>query len=322
MEYIMKFVGIFIVKIVEAASNCKASASRSLSMKDEEQNGDERNESSEIIAEDILENNEQSQGDRVIRKARQYLPQNQRVGEWVNDQKRHIRIPAINIEHHVDRIGAFVTIVLGEMVANVFFKNSIAPGINVEAGRSFLALMLAFNCNWLYFGSEACGNFIHALRRHWFTSAIFTFIHLPLIMALLLASSAVNKLVVSTDVESGLKFFFGSGIGVAILSMSVVGSLHKNLDDERTQPQKVQTRSGKEKCVDVHHIPQRILRFERKHILGIRAVVGLGMIFLPFAGERLQSTNLLATYVGITGFLIAEEALARLEKRPLAVRID
>lgn len=62
-------------------------------MKDEEQNGDERNESSEIIAEDILENNEQSQGDRVIRKARQYLPQNQRVGEWVNDQKRHIRIP-------------------------------------------------------------------------------------------------------------------------------------------------------------------------------------------------------------------------------------
>ncbi|KLO15564.1 hypothetical protein SCHPADRAFT_888472 [Schizopora paradoxa] len=325
IEYIMKLMGFVFVKIVEAARHCKARnvsrASTATLTKDEEQGGADTNDSREIISEDIQEGDELE--DPVIRRARQYLPlaDNQRVGEWVLEQKKHVRIPAINIEHHVDRLGAFVTIVLGEMVANVFFKNSIAPGINNEAGRAFLALMCAFNLNWLYFTSEACGNFIHALRRHWFTGGIFTVIHLPLIMALLLASSAVNKLVVDSDVESGLKFFFGSGVGIGVLCMSIIGMLHKNLD-ERTMPRKMDSCEGKDKCVDMHHIPQRLLRFERQHILGIRAFVGLGMIFLPFAHERLKSTNLLATYVGITGFLIAEEVLTRLERRPMPVRLD
>ena len=37
---------------------------------------------------------------------------------------------AVNIEHHVERLGAFVTIVLGEMVANVFYKSVNATGLN------------------------------------------------------------------------------------------------------------------------------------------------------------------------------------------------
>jgi hypothetical protein len=40
------------------------------------------------------------------------------------------RAPVYNIEHHVDRLGAFVTIVLGEMVANVFYTSTIATGVN------------------------------------------------------------------------------------------------------------------------------------------------------------------------------------------------
>jgi low temperature requirement protein LtrA len=37
---------------------------------------------------------------------------------------------AINIEHHVERLGAFVTIVLGEMVVNVLFKSTNASGLD------------------------------------------------------------------------------------------------------------------------------------------------------------------------------------------------
>lgn len=40
------------------------------------------------------------------------------------------RIPAINIEHHVERLGAFVTIVLGEMVISLLYKSSKSGGIN------------------------------------------------------------------------------------------------------------------------------------------------------------------------------------------------
>jgi hypothetical protein len=44
--------------------------------------------------------------------------------------RKNFKFPAINIEHHVDRLGAFVTIVLGEMVVNIFFHTSLASGLN------------------------------------------------------------------------------------------------------------------------------------------------------------------------------------------------
>jgi hypothetical protein len=44
--------------------------------------------------------------------------------------RKKYRIPAYNIEHHVERLGAFVTIVLGEMVVNIFFNASLASGLN------------------------------------------------------------------------------------------------------------------------------------------------------------------------------------------------
>jgi hypothetical protein len=40
------------------------------------------------------------------------------------------RLPVYNIEHHNERLGAFVTIVLGEMVANVFYRSTFASGVN------------------------------------------------------------------------------------------------------------------------------------------------------------------------------------------------
>lgn len=46
---------------------------------------------------------------------------------WI---KASPRVPVYNIEHHNERLGAFVTIVLGEMVANVFYKSTFATGVN------------------------------------------------------------------------------------------------------------------------------------------------------------------------------------------------
>ncbi|KAJ7248625.1 hypothetical protein B0H12DRAFT_1123492 [Mycena haematopus] len=221
------------------------------------------------------------------------------------------RIPAINIEHHVERLGAFVTVVLGEMVVNVFFKSSSPVGLNMESGRAILGLIIAFNLNWIYFGSQACKHFIHAIRRHWFTGYLFTTLHLPLCMALLLASSAMNRLVTSASIDSdlggGLKWFFGAGLGASMWTMATIGVLHKSLDD-------------KEGLTEQRTIRRTI---SRRVVFAIRYAAGLAMTLVPIA-DGLSSIQFLGIYAGITAFLIIEEIIARIERREqdLDARVD
>ncbi|KAJ7031649.1 bacterial low temperature requirement A protein-domain-containing protein [Mycena alexandri] len=232
---------------------------------------------------------------------------------WIWDQSRlkhaaaktKYRFPATNIEHHVERLQAFVTIVLGEMVVNVFFKTSGPVGLNMESGRAFLSLMIAFNFNWIYFGSHASKHFIHAIRRSWFAGFLFTFLHLPLCMSLLLASSAVTRFVSSPSIDSdaggGLKWFFGAGLGVSLCTMATIGVLHKSLDDGEGL-----TESS----------PSAIRRtINRKFVIGLRYLAGLAMILVPLAKDLNNSTQFLAIYVGITAFLIFEETIGQIEKR-------
>lgn len=111
----------------------------------------------------------------------------------------------------------------------------------------------SFNLNWIYFDSSPKRmHFVHALlvksdnlkritlniiysRRHWLTSYLFTFLHLPLTMGLLLASSAINHMITSDNTEepefSGILWFFGVGLGVSVLVLATIGLLHKSLDD-------------------------------------------------------------------------------------------
>ncbi|KAJ7821351.1 hypothetical protein B0H13DRAFT_2129163 [Mycena leptocephala] len=190
----------------------------------------------------------------------------------------------------------------GEMVVSVFFTSSGLVGLNMESGRAILGLMIAFNLNWIYFGSQACKHFIHAIRRHWFSGFLFTTLHLPLCMSLLLASSAINRLVTSATLESelggGLKWFFGAGLGASVWTMATIGVLHKNLDDAEGLTERTTTRRT----------------ISRRFVLGIRYLAGLVMILVPIADD-LNSIQFLAIYVGITAFLIIEEIIARIEKR-------
>ncbi|KAJ6511361.1 hypothetical protein C8R47DRAFT_1296231 [Mycena vitilis] len=205
--------------------------------------------------------------------------------------RENLRVPAINIEHHVERLGACV-----------FFTSSGRVGLNMESGRAILGLMIAFNLNWMYFGSQACKHFIHAIRRHWMTGFLFTNLHLPLCMSLLLASSAINRLVLSASLESelggGLRWFFGAGLGVSVCTMATIGVLHKNLDDQAGLTERATIRRT----------------ISRRFVLGIRYLAGVAMILIPIA-EDLSSIQFLAIYVGITAFLIVEEIIARIEKR-------
>lgn len=111
-------------------------------------------------------------------------------------------------------------------------------------------------------------------------------------MALLLASSATNQIVTNDNVSPGLKFFFGTGVGVGVVCMSVIGAVHKSLEESRS-----------------------VLHVSRAHILATRALAGIALSFIPFAHDKLDSIQMLAIYVGVTGLVIAVEIVARLERR-------
>ncbi|KAJ7628558.1 hypothetical protein FB45DRAFT_794405 [Roridomyces roridus] len=211
------------------------------------------------------------------------------------------RIPAINIEHLVERLGAFVTIMLGEIVVSVFFVATSPAGLGRESGRALLSLMLAFNYNWMYFDSPACRHFMHAIRRHWFTGFVWTTLHLPLCMSLLLASSAINRLVISESIgeEPGLRWYFGAGLGVSLWIMATLGVLHRNLDEE----------------AELNPHKRKIKRLiGRRFALGTRYLAGVAMVLIPLVDD-LSSLALLSIYVGITAFLIILETFASIERR-------
>nr|GAT45965.1 predicted protein [Mycena chlorophos] len=250
--------------------------------------------------------------------------------------RRSIRMPATNIEHLIERLGAFVTIVLGEMVVGVFFASSNAVGLNRESGRAILSLMIAFNLSWLYFDSAVTKHFVHAIRRHWVSGFFFTLLHLPLCMALLLASAAVNALVTTAHVDApGLKWFFGAGLGVSLCIMATIGALHRNLDNREgitenageggsgNLPSTDKPDSESESGLKRHRhrrTPLPRTTISRRIVIGFRYAAGIAMCLVPLARD-LSSMKFLGVYVGITGFLILEETVARIERREAALDV-
>jgi low temperature requirement protein LtrA len=73
--------------------------------------------------------------------------------------------PAMNIEHRVERMNAFVALVFGYSVISVLFQNYAEFGLNAFLGKSILGLCQAFIFNWLYFDVDGANLHVHAIRR-------------------------------------------------------------------------------------------------------------------------------------------------------------
>lgn len=74
--------------------------------------------------------------------------------------------PAVNIEHKVERTGAFISLVLGYSVVALIFQNTSEFGLNAFLGKAVLGLVQSFVFNWLYFEVDGAGLKMHAIRRH------------------------------------------------------------------------------------------------------------------------------------------------------------
>ncbi|ELU38088.1 LtrA domain-containing protein [Rhizoctonia solani AG-1 IA] len=189
-------------------------------------------------------------------------------------------IPATNIEHFIERTAAFVVIVLGEVVLSVVYH---ATRADIGFKSAVSGLIIAFNFCWLYFDAECR-----------FTSITFTNLHFPLCASLILVSAATSRMTQHTEeVTSAIRWYFGGGLGVALISMALIGATHRGLDPTGTS---------------------RLGRFTQ---LGFRVAVGIVMILLPLSD--LSPLNLLGTSAGLTSFLVVEETYGKLRRgEPLA----
>lgn len=153
LDYVLRVLGIMIFKTIEILGRKRERNRR----KFEATQSPDMNSPKEDIEENLSEDQEKT---RVYERSRTMdssltaineeapLGANRQCNEAVT---KHYRIPgrcqhvycpfvaillklrnciAINIEHHVERLGAFVTIMLGEMVVNIFFTSTSASGLN------------------------------------------------------------------------------------------------------------------------------------------------------------------------------------------------
>lgn len=87
-------------------------------------------------------------------------------GRWKKWFERMFEFyPAISIEHRVERMNAFVSLVFGYSVVAILFQNQGGYDINAFLGKAILGLMQAFTFNWIYFDIDSRNINLHAIRR-------------------------------------------------------------------------------------------------------------------------------------------------------------
>lgn len=154
---------------------------------------------------------------------------------------------AINIEHEVERHGAFVVIALGEFLYTIVASSPAATGFNERTARAISVLVVAYCLSWFYFNGEGSNKAVHALRRSVISAYFWIYAHVPLMISLIISADAAGALTRThhfyaydnLDAESAgyihaVQIFYGAGLAVAILCTSALAFCDKSLDPSDT----------------------------------------------------------------------------------------
>ncbi|KAM0257835.1 hypothetical protein ACHAQJ_004139 [Trichoderma viride] len=223
-------------------------------------------------------------------------------GAW---KKRLDRIfefyPAISIEHRVERMNAFVSLVLGYSVVAILFQSQGGYNINAFLGKATLGLMQAFTFNWIYFDIDGRNVNLHAIRRSGPAAGLWGFAHLPFVMGYIVATAALSRLVLATDVpgtnpnqlaepyrnssedhfSAGVRFFYCHGLAIALLSTAAISFSH----DHKKPP---------------------TLRLHKNIRLANRIAACIIMFLLPLA-HSLRSLHLISITLSLTIWVLIVE---------------
>ncbi|EGX93126.1 hypothetical protein CCM_04498 [Cordyceps militaris CM01] len=210
-------------------------------------------------------------------------------------------IPAINIEHRVERTNAFVSLVLGYSVVGILFQSNGGYNVNAFLGKAVLGLLQAFFFNWIYFDIDGNGIDVHAIRRSAVAMGVWNNAHLPFIMGYIIATSALSRLVLASDMSNtypeqltenyrglaeeefgtGVRYFYCHGLAIALLSMTAMAISHK-------------------------HQSEGTPRLAKQYRLANRVAMALVMFFLPLATD-LKSLYLISITLGLISWVLIVE---------------
>lgn len=189
----------------------------------------------------------------------------------------------------------------GYSVVSMLFQ-STTNGVDAHYGKAVLGLTQAFCFNWLYFEVDSSNLHTHAIRRHRISAFAWTFSHLPFIMAFVLGSGGLSKLVLALDtpdsrpealtdanrskaklhVAMGIRWFYCAGYAIALSFMGFISIAHVHKD-------------------------WATLRISKKYRLAGRFIVAIIIAFLPLAGDRLNSLQLVGIVTGLIIFVLGLE---------------
>lgn len=108
-------------------------------------------------------------------------------------------LPAMNIEHRIERMNAFISLVFGYSVITILYESAAKFPLDAFLGKGILALVQAFTFNWLYFEIDASDIDVHAIRRAWYTAFVWMTMHLPFAGSYILAASSLKDFVLAHD---------------------------------------------------------------------------------------------------------------------------
>ncbi|WFD00129.1 hypothetical protein MYAM1_002875 [Malassezia yamatoensis] len=217
----------------------------------------------------------------------------------IRTNKEPLYIPALSQEHAIERVVLFVLVVVGEMIINsTYFAFNRNYGPSVRFGKSAMSIMCSFMLIWLYYDADSSRTYQHALRRNAWTSLLFNAVHFPLSAALILAGTSMSSLIQAgtsmstlnegTEDDNGLLWYSSGSCGVALLCITFIGVLHRNLD-----------RRGST-------LLPRTIR------LGARVVVGLLIILLPLMRKAWPTQEFLAVLVCLLTILVLFETVSKI----------
>jgi low temperature requirement protein LtrA len=235
--------------------------------------------------------------------------QNARVKAWF--AKNFEFIPAVSVEHMVSRFDSFVTLVLGYSVVSLLYQSATANPLNNFFAKAILGLLQAFAVNTLYFEIDSFNLYTHAIRRH---NRVYLIVwkmtHIPFVMSFVVAGATISRLVLAHDchhcpinalgeaygaksqasISQGQRWFYCAGLGIATICTAIIASTHAYKQPEGSW----------------------FSRHRKNLRLVLRGVVGLVIMLLPLARDKLDSVTLIGTTAGLLHFCLFSDILGNM----------
>ncbi|KAF2230562.1 hypothetical protein EV356DRAFT_453607 [Viridothelium virens] len=211
--------------------------------------------------------------------------------------------PGVNLEHRIERSGAFFILVLGYSVVGLMYQSraTATQNFNDFLGKASLGLVQAFSLGWMYFEVDSWNLHTHAIRRHFVTSFLWVSSHVPLVMAYAISGAALSRILLAHDtsrssmetlsetymarseleVSRGQRWFYCTGLGIALACMGILSASNE-------------------------HRTIATARLRKRHRLALRFAVSIVLMLLPLGpAKSLTSLKLIATTTSLIFLVLA-----------------